>query len=94
MEIANHKNVFVCWNSNLTDVDEKGSVKSNFDLVKDKIHLVHINELYREDYPWQELFSLLEEEGYKGFCLAEIPESCEPERLMKYYRALFKAYTG
>jgi len=94
MEIANHKNVFVCWNSNLTDVDEKGSVKSNFNLVKDKIHLVHINELYREDYPWQEFFSLLEEEGYKGFCLAEIPESCEPERLMKYYRALFKAYTG
>lgn len=93
MEIADHKNVFVCWNSNLTDVDSKGSVKSNFNLVKDKIRLVHINELYREDYPWRELFSLLKNAGYEGFCLAEIPESCEPERLMRYYRALFKAYT-
>ena len=93
MEIANHKNVFVCWNSNLTDVDRNGSVKSNFNLVKDKIRLVHINELYQEDYPWRELFSLLKSIEYKGFCLAEIPESCEPERLIKYYRALFKAYT-
>jgi len=94
MEIANHKNVFVCWNSNPTDVDENGSVKSNFNLVKDKIRLVHITELYREDYPWRELFSLLKSIEYKGFCLAEIPESSEPERLMNYYRALFKAYTG
>lgn len=94
MEIANHKNVFVCWNSNPTDVDEKGSVKSNFNLVKDKIRLVHINELCKENYPWQELFNLLKDSGYKGFCLAEIPGSSDPQRLMKYYRALFKAYTG
>ena len=93
MDIADHDNVFVCWNSNLTDVDSKGSVKSNFNLVKDKIRLVHINELYREDYPWRELFTLLKNAGYEGFCLAEIPESPEPERLMRYYRALFKAYT-
>ncbi len=94
MEIADHDNVFVCWNSNQTDVDENGSVEKNFNLVKDKIRLVHINELYWEEYPWQELFSLLKGSGYQGFCLAEIPESSEPERLMRYYRALFKAYGG
>ena len=93
MEIANHKNVFVCWNSNPNDVDKKGSVKNNFNLIKDKIHLVHINRLCQEEYPWRELFGLLKDSGYEGFCLAEIPESLEPERLMKYYRALFKAYT-
>lgn len=93
MEIANHKNVFVCWNSNPSDVDTKGSVKSNFNLVKDKIRLVHIHQLYQEEYPWRELFNLLKNSRYEGFCLAEIDESLEPERLMNYYRALFKAYT-
>lgn len=94
MENADHDNVFVCWNSNQMDVDESGSVEKNFNLVRDKIRLAHITELCREEYPWRELFGLLKTSGYQGFCLAEIPESPEPERLMRYYRALFKAYVG
>lgn len=92
MEAVAHDNVGVCWNSNATDV-ENGSVKANFNLVKNWIRSVHINELYLESYPWLELFNLLKEHGYQGYCLAEIPESPEPERLMKYYRALWLELT-
>ena len=95
MDVADHDNVFVCWNSNPTDVDESGSVKGNFELVKDKIRLLHITELWREaygEYPYRELFSLLKGINYKGFCCAEVAGSPEPERFMKFYRALFLAY--
>ena len=96
MEVADHDNVFVCWNSNPTDVDENGSIRKNFDLLKDKIRLAHITELYNEvygAYPYRDLFSLLKGIGYKGFCCAEIAGNPESERLMKYYRALFLAYS-
>ncbi len=95
MDVADHDNVFVCWNSNQTDVDESGSVKRNFELVKDKIRLLHITELWREaygEYPYRELFSLLKGISYKGFCCAEVAGNPEPERFMKFYRALFLAY--
>ena len=88
MEIADHDNVSVCWNSNPGEV-ANGSVKSNFDLVKDWIRLVHINELHRREYPWRELFALLKDSNYDGYCLAEIPGSTDPERVMNYYRALW-----
>lgn len=90
MEIANHDNVSVCWNSNPDEVVD-GSVKGNFDLVKDWIRLVHINELHLRAYPWRELFSLLKDSNYDGYCLAEIPGSTDPERVMNYYRALWTA---
>jgi len=96
LDVANHPNLYACWNSNsfgptMTDMDENGSIDDNFNLLKDKIGLVHINELWNE-YPWKKLFSLLKDSGYDGFCLAEIPTNPEPERLLRYYRALFKAY--
>ncbi len=90
MDIADHPNVFVCWNSNRGEEDESGSIKKNFDLVKDRIRLVHINELW-SDYPWSELFALLKGIGYQGYTLAEIPGNSDPERVLKYYRALWKA---
>ena len=90
MQNAEHDNVFVCWNSNPGEVED-GSVKNNFNLIKEWIRLVHINELYRREYPWRELFTLLNEAGYEGYTLAEIPESSDPVRMMNYYRALWEA---
>ena len=92
MDHAAHDNVFVCWNSNMQDVVD-GSIDENFALLKEKIRLVHITELWSE-YPWGRLFELLTQSGYGGFCLAEIPESSEPLRLMRYYRALWEALAG
>ncbi|MCZ6679233.1 MAG: sugar phosphate isomerase/epimerase [Candidatus Poribacteria bacterium] len=93
MEAADGDNVFVCWNSNPGEV-ENGSVRHNFDLVKNCIRLVHINELHRRDYPWRELFTLLKAAGYDGYTLAEIPGSSDPVRVMNYYRALWEALCG
>lgn len=90
MNHCDHPNVGVCWNSNPTDLED-GSVRGNFERLGQWIRSVHINELWRADYPWRELFSLLKARGYEGFCLAEIPPSPEPERLLRYYRALWEA---
>ena len=96
IDVANHPNVWLCWNSNARfDVDETGSVKSDFDLVKDKIGLVHLHDLTDETYPWPELLSLLKDSGYAGYCLAECsPPSTDPERVLQYFRALYLAYGG
>lgn len=89
MEAANHPNAKVCWNSNRTDMSPDETIKRSFDLLKDKIGLVHITEIWNPDYPYRELFAGLRKIRYGGFTLAEIPESAEPIRLMRYYRALW-----
>src|SRR5262245_30978440 len=91
MAYADHPNVFVCWNSNATDV-KNGSIRENFALVAPRIREVHLHDLYDETYPWTELFALLEAQKYEGFTLAEIPESSDPERVLRYFRALWLAY--
>jgi sugar phosphate isomerase/epimerase len=93
LDIADHPNVGACWNSNPTDLEGEG-FDANFDLVKSKIFTVHMRDLCLDEYPFHRLLRRLNETGYQGFCLAEIPESCEPVRLMNYYRALFLAYQG
>ncbi|MGH2350172.1 MAG: sugar phosphate isomerase/epimerase family protein [Chloroflexota bacterium] len=96
IDVAGHPNVWLCWNSNARfDVDERGSVKSDFELVKDKIGLVHLHDLTDESYPWAELLGLLKGRGYNGYCLAECaPASSDPERVLRYFRALYYAYGG
>ena len=91
MEVADHDNVYVNWNSNQTDL-QYGTLEENFRRVQGKIAHVHMRDLYIEEYPWRELFALLKGIGYTGFCCAEIPASSDPVRVMKYYRALFLAY--
>lgn len=88
---ADHPNVYVCWNSNPSDVKD-GSVRGNFDLVSKKIREVHLRDLTDEAYPWAELFGLLQGIGYDGYTLAEIPESTDPMRVLTYFRSLWKAY--
>ncbi|MEA1997243.1 MAG: sugar phosphate isomerase/epimerase family protein [Gemmatimonadota bacterium] len=84
-------NVYVCWNCNQNDLLD-GGLEKNFSLLADKIHFVHMRDLFLEEYPWRKMLALLNGIGYKGFCCAEIPESSDPVRVMKYYRALFLAY--
>jgi sugar phosphate isomerase/epimerase len=93
MDAADHKNVGVCWNSNQSDLEGQG-FDYNFNLVKDKIFSVHMRDLYLEEYPFRKLLTRLNETQFNGFCLAEIPESKDPVRVMKYFRALWLAYQG
>jgi hypothetical protein len=88
MQAASHQQVGVCWNSNPEDVTN-GSVKQSFALLKPWLRNAHINELWKPEYPWRELFGLMKAAGYNRYCLAEIPETSDPIRLMRYYRGIW-----
>ena len=87
MRAANHQNVGLCWNSNPTDV-VNGSVRQSFDLLRPWIRNCHINEL-TSAYPWRELFTLLRASRYERYTLCEAAESKEPERFLRWYKALW-----
>jgi len=71
MEVADHPNATVCWNSNNEDLLDKG-LEYNFNLVKKRLgHTVHIRELNVGDYPYQELMNLLKLSKYSGWILLE-----------------------
>jgi len=91
MEAADHQNVGVCWNCNQSDLDGDGFDR-NFNLLKKKIFTVHMRDLYLDEYPFRKLLNGLNEAGFSGYCLAEIPESKDPVRVLKYFRSLWLAY--
>lgn len=91
VDYADSPHVYVNWNCDLNDAKGPG-LEANFNSVRDRIGNVHLHELSDERYPYREFFRLLRQSGYQGYCDAEIPASCEPIRLMKYYRTLFLAY--
>ena len=88
---GNHPGVKVCWNSNPADLLD-GGFDSNFRLVREQIGQVHMRDLYAEDYPSRKLISSLAEMNFQGYCFAEIPESPDPVRVLKYFRGMFRAY--
>ena len=89
MKAANHPSVGLCWNSNQTDI-VNGSVKQNFQLLRPWLKSCHINELANDSYPWRELFSLMRATNYDRYTLMEAQESKEPERFLRWYRALWR----
>ncbi len=92
LRAANHPNLGACWNSNPTDVVD-GSVKQSFDLLRPYIRNCHINELV-SGYPYREFFHLLGASGYNRYTLAECAQSDQPERFLRYYKALWEAYAA
>lgn len=93
LDQAGHPAVGACWNSNQTDLAGAG-FDANFDLVRDRIIEVHLRDLFLAEYPFRQLFQRLAESGYRGYTLAEIPESPDPVRVMQYFRGLWLAYQG
>jgi sugar phosphate isomerase/epimerase len=88
---GNHPNVRACWNSNQTDLLD-GGFDANFRLLRDQIGQVHMRDLFLEEYPWRRLISSLVDIRFTGYCFAEIPESTDGVRVLKYFRGLFRAY--
>jgi sugar phosphate isomerase/epimerase len=88
MRATKHPAVGLCWNSNPNDI-VNGSVKPSFELLRPWIKHVHINELANPSYPWRELFTLLRQAKYDRYTLMEAQESKEPERFLRWYRALW-----
>ena len=71
MDIADHPNVGVCWNSNDQDLDGEGLVH-NFNLVKDRFGATaHVRELNLGSYPYQDLMDLFVKMDYAGWILLE-----------------------
>jgi sugar phosphate isomerase/epimerase len=87
----NHPGVRVCWNSNQTDLMD-GGFEPAFRLVKHQIGQVHMRDLFLEEYPFRMLIAALVDMKFDGYCFAEIPESTDPLRVLRYYRGLFRAY--
>ena len=85
--------LFACWNSNQTDLLD-GGWDANFNLLKKQIGQVHMRDLMLEEYPWRKLITGLKDMNFQGYCFAEIPESADPIRVLKYFRGMFRAYQG
>jgi len=71
MEVAENKNVGVCWNCNSQDLAGKG-LEHNFNLVKQRFgDTCHVRELDGQNYPYQQLMALLVQMDYAGWILLE-----------------------
>ena len=89
----NHAGLRVCWNSNQDDLLD-GGFDANFKLVQSQIGQVHMRDLFLEEYPWRRLIASLVAMKFDGYCFAEIPESSDPIRTLRYFRAMFRSYQG
>jgi len=88
MDVCTDPVVGVTWNCNQSDL-AAGSIKETFPLLRDRVKMIHTHDWY-EDYPYkQELIPFLLEMGFTGYCLAEMPETADPVRVLRYYRKLF-----
>lgn len=70
MDVVDHENAVVCWNCNPADLEGEG-LEHNFQLLKDKIEIIHIHDLRSDAYPWKKLFALLRDARFSGWTLLE-----------------------
>jgi sugar phosphate isomerase/epimerase len=71
MDVATSDNVFLCWNSNKTDLAGDGFEK-NFHLLRPRFgSTLHVRSFNAPDYPWQDLFNLLVRSKWEGWMLCE-----------------------
>jgi sugar phosphate isomerase/epimerase len=71
LDVADHPNVGICWNSNPQDLQGDG-LEKNFQLVIDRFgKTCHVHELESESYPYKQLFALLQAADYEGWILLE-----------------------
>jgi sugar phosphate isomerase/epimerase len=89
MEACKHPAVGLCWNSNGGDVKDK-SIRANFDLCKAWIRHGHVRSLLVNDYPWKELFDLLQGIGYTGWTMLESDTKDDPVEFLKAQRAAWE----
>lgn len=89
IDYSQSPHVYVNWNCNVNDTEGEG-LEYNFNLIKNRIRSLHTHELW-DGYPYRQLFKLLSENNFTGYCNAEISGNDDPIRLMHYYRGLFLA---
>jgi sugar phosphate isomerase/epimerase len=71
MDVATNENVFLCWNSNKTDLAGEGLAR-NFAMLRPRFGAtLHVRDFNASDYPWQDLFNLLLKTKWEGWMLCE-----------------------
>lgn len=71
MDLVDQKNVGVCWNCNVQDLQGEG-LEFNFNLVKNRFGATaHLRELNLDDYPYQKLIDMFVAMDYAGWILLE-----------------------
>lgn len=93
-EVADHPNVYVCWNCNEQDLNGEG-LEANFDMVKDRFgDTVHVREFNVGDYPYAELMQLFLKSSYQGWILLEArTDPADKVAAMIEQRELFEKLT-
>ncbi|HAZ02945.1 MAG TPA: xylose isomerase [Marinilabiliales bacterium] len=83
-------NVKMCWNCNDTDLLPPG-LEENFNMVKKWLgDTIHIHELDQSNYPYPQLFGLLNEAKYNGWLLLESLSNPDDKlSALKEQRSLF-----
>ena len=75
MKVATNENVYVCWNSNVQDLQGEG-LDANFKLVRERFGAtVHVRELNDKVYPFEKLIKMLVDTDYAGWVLLEASSS-------------------
>jgi len=95
MDVADHPNVGLCWNSNATDLAGEG-LAANFHLVKARFGATaHVRPLDSPDYPFAELIRLFVQMDYEGWILLEAGGAPQdPIRDLIRQRELFEKYVA
>lgn len=95
MDVANHRNVKVCWNCNDEDLIG-GGLEYNFNLVKDRLgDTTHVREFNVGSYPYPQLMKLFSQEHYKGWILLECrTEPADLVAAMVEQRKIFEDMVG
>ena len=87
---ADHAKVLINYNCDPRDL-VAGSVRETYARVRDYIGHVHLHDL-EADFPYLELFGLLQADGYEGYCSLEVDcRGGDPEKVMALYGALWRA---
>jgi hypothetical protein len=94
-QVADHSNVYVCWNSNGEDLKGDG-LEANFRMVQKRFgDTVHVRELDDKSYPYAELMKLFMSIRYEGWILLEARTNpADKVAAMIEQRKLFEAMIG
>ncbi len=94
-DVADHPNVYVCWNSNGEDLAGAG-LEANFAMVQHRFgDTVHVRELNQGDYPYAKLLQLFKQIDYSGWILLEArTDPADKVAALKEQREVFQRLTA
>jgi sugar phosphate isomerase/epimerase len=87
---ANHPNAALNYNCDPRDL-VAGSVRETYSRIRGRFEHVHMHDLEDQRFPYLELFRLLQQDEYEGYCSLEVNyEGGDPEKVMSLYGALWR----